>query len=37
MNTWPNRGACGGPCGGLMKKDSKTEQSGNQIQQTTMV
>jgi hypothetical protein len=22
MNTWPNRGACGGPCGGL--EDTKT-------------
>jgi hypothetical protein len=37
MNTWPNRGASGGPCGGLMKECSKTEQPGNRIQQTTMV
>ena len=25
MNTWPNRGASGGPCGGL--EDNETEQS----------
>ena len=25
MNTWPNRGASGGPCGGLV--DNETEQS----------
>jgi hypothetical protein len=37
MSTWPNRGASGGPCGGLMNKDSKTEQPGNRIQKTTMV
>jgi hypothetical protein len=36
MNTWPNRGASGGPCGGLMKKDSKTEQPANCGQQVTV-
>ena len=25
MNTWPNRGASGGPCGGL--EDNEAEQS----------
>lgn len=23
MSTWPNRGACGGPCGGLKEKMSE--------------
>jgi hypothetical protein len=26
MSTRPNRGASGGPCGGLMKKESKTPE-----------
>jgi hypothetical protein len=26
MSTWPNRGASGGPCGGLVKKDRTAKQ-----------
>jgi hypothetical protein len=37
MSTWPHRGACGGPCGGLMEKDSKTEQPINRSQRATLV
>ena len=27
MNTWPNRGASGGPCGGLEETESKDPNS----------
>ncbi len=37
MRTWPNREASDGPCRGLMKKDSKTEQPTNRSQQATLV
>jgi hypothetical protein len=37
MSTCPNRGASGGPCGGLMKKGSKTERPNQPIQQTALV
>jgi hypothetical protein len=27
MSTWPNRGASGGPCGGLEERESKDTNS----------
>jgi hypothetical protein len=27
MSTWPNRGASGGPCGGLEERKSRTQDS----------
>ena len=27
MSTWPNRGASGGPCGGLKERESKDPSS----------
>ena len=27
MGTWPNRGASGGPCGGLQERESNTTSS----------
>jgi hypothetical protein len=35
MSTWLNRGASGGPCGGL--KEGKTEQPNSQSHQTVPV
>jgi hypothetical protein len=29
MSTWPNRGASGGPCGGLNERESKNPQATN--------
>jgi len=27
MSTWPNRGASGGPCGGLKERESRNPNS----------
>jgi hypothetical protein len=33
MRTWPNRGASGGPCGGLEERESKNPS--NQLDRQT--
>jgi hypothetical protein len=36
MSTWPNRGASGGPCAGLMKECSKTKNRASGINKQKM-